>query len=107
MKYEVFVTQDAEVDIFPIFNYVIENDSEDSANNIFQKLNETCLSLISLPDRRHTSPELERIYVYNFKEIHFKPCRIIYQIVDNKVYIHCVFDGRRELQEVLENRLFR
>jgi toxin ParE1/3/4 len=107
MNYEVFVTQDAEDDIFSIFIYVLENDSENSANYVFQKLKETCLSLLSLPDRGHTPPELERINVYNYKEIHFKPYRIIYQIVDNKVYILCVFDGRRELQEVLENRLFR
>ena len=107
MNYEVFVTQDAEDDIFSIFIYVLENDSENSANYVFQKLKETCLSLISLPDRGHTPPELERINVYNYKEIHFKPYRIIYQIVDNKVYIHCVFDGRRDLPEVLENRLFR
>jgi toxin ParE1/3/4 len=107
MKYEVFITIDAEEDIFSIYNYILKNDSENSANYIFQKLKETCLSLISFPDRGHTLPELERINVYNYKEIHFKPYRLIYQIVDNKVYIHCVFDGRRELQEVLENRLFR
>ena len=107
MKYEVYVTQDAEDDIFSIYNYILENDSENSANYVFQKLKETCQNLMPFPDRGHTLPELERINVYNYKETHFKPYRIIYQILDNKVYIHCVFDGRRDLQEVLENRLFR
>ena len=107
MKYEVFVTQDAEDDIFAIYNYILENDGVNSANYVFQKLKETCLSLISFPDRGHTPPELKRINVFNYKETHFKPYRIIYQIVENKVYIHCVFDGRRDLQEMLENRLFR
>ena len=107
MKYEVFVTQDAEDDIFAIYDYIFKNDDEDNANSVFQRIKETCLSLISFPDRGHTPPELERINVFNYKETHFKPYRIIYQIVENKVYIHCVFDGRRDLQEVLENRLFR
>ena len=107
MKYEVFVTQDAEDDIFAIYNYILENDGENNANYVFLKLKETCHSLISLPDRGHTPPELERISVFNYRETHFKPYRIIYQMIDNKVYIHCVFDGRRDLQEVLENRLFR
>ena len=107
MKYEVFITQDAEDDIFSIYNYILENDSENSAIYVFQKLKHACQNLISFPDRGHTPPELERINVYNYKETHFKPYRIIYQIVNNIVYIHCVFDGRRELQEVLENRLFR
>lgn len=37
--------------------------------------------------------------------MYYKPYRIIYQIVDDKVYIHAVLDGRRELQESLEKRL--
>jgi toxin ParE1/3/4 len=107
MKFEVFLTQDAEDDIFEIFNYILENDSENNANYVFNKLKEACLSLISFPDRGHTPPELERINVFSYKEIHFKPYRIIYQVIENKIYIHCVFDGRRDLQEVLEKRLFR
>ena len=107
MKFEVFLTQDAEGDIFEIYNYILENDGENNANYVFQKLKETCLNLILFPDRGHTPPELERINVFNYKEIHFKPYRVIYQLIENKVYIHCIFDGRRDLQEVLENRLFR
>ena len=107
MKYEVFVTQDAEDDIFAIYDYIFKNDDENKANYVYQKLKDTCLSLISFPDRGHTPPELERINLFNYKETHFKPYRIIYQIIENKVYIYCVFDGRRDLQEVLENRLFR
>jgi toxin ParE1/3/4 len=107
MKYEVFITQDAEDDIFAIYDYIFRNDGENKASYVFQKLKETCHSLISFPDRGHTPPELERINVFNYKETHFKPYRIIYQIIENRVYIYCVFDGRRDLQEVLENRLFR
>jgi len=33
--------------------------------------------------------------------------RIIYQIAGRKVFIHCVLDGRRAVQEVLERRLLR
>ena len=107
MKYEVFLTKDAEDDIFDIFAFILENDNENNASLVFNKIKETCLSLISLPDRGHTPPELERISVFNYKEIHYKPYRIIYQISEYNLYIHCVFDGRRDLQEVLENRLFR
>ena len=107
MKYEVLITQDAENDIFAIYDYIFRSDGENKASYVFQKLKETCLSLISFPDRGRIPPELERINVFNYKETHFKPYRIIYQIIEKKVYIHCVFDGRRDLQEVLENRLFR
>jgi toxin ParE1/3/4 len=53
------------------------------------------------------SPELERIGVCGYREIHFKPYRIIYQIAGQKVFIHCVLDGRRAMQEILERRLLR
>lgn len=107
MKYEVFLTRDAEDDIFEIFTYILNNDGENNANHVFDKIKKTCLNLVSYPDRGHTPPELKHINVYDYREIHYKPYRIIYQIIDNSVYIHCVFDGRRNIQEVLENRLFR
>jgi len=107
MKFEVFLTKDAEDDIFEIYQYILETDGTNNANNVFDKIKETCLGLISFPNRGHTPPELKRVNVYNYKEIHFKPYRIIYQIIEKKVYIHCVFDGRRDLQEILESRLFR
>ena len=107
MKFEVFLTQDAEDDIFQIHAFIFENDSEANANKIFDGLKKTCLTLTRFPERGHTPPELQRISVLNFKEIHYLTYRIIYQVLNDNVYIHCVFDGRRDLQEVLENRLFR
>jgi len=35
MKYEVFVTQDAEDDIFSIYEYIFKNDGEDNADYVF------------------------------------------------------------------------
>jgi len=39
MKYEGFLTQDAEDDIFAIYDYIFRNDDENKADYIFQKLN--------------------------------------------------------------------
>ena len=60
-----------------------------------------------MPERGHIPPELERIGVFGFREIHFKPYRIVYEIERKGVFIHCVLDGRRDLQELLESRLLR
>ncbi|TFG97380.1 MAG: type II toxin-antitoxin system RelE/ParE family toxin [Calditrichales bacterium] len=107
MKYKVYLSLEAEDDIFQIYNFILENDGEQIANYVFDQLKISCLNLTTFPDRGHTPPELKRINVFNYKETHYKPYRIIYQVLDNKVYIHCIFDGRRDLQEVLESRLFR
>jgi len=107
MKFKVFLISDAEEDIFEIYNYVASHDSQGKAESLFENIQKTCLSLENFPDRGHIPPELERINAASFLEIHFKPYRIICQIRDKEVYIHCVLDGRRELQYLLQHRLLR
>ncbi len=87
----------------------IISDAEDDLNEIFQldKLEETCRSLAELAQRGHVPPELKRIAVLDYLEILCKPYRIIYQISSDRVYIHCVLDGRRDLEELLRQRLLR
>jgi len=107
MSFQVFLTAEAEEDIFDIYRYVLAGDGRDRANHVLAELQETCQSLSQMPGKGHIPPELERIGVRGFLEIHFKPYRIMYQIVDKRVFIHCVLDGRRALQDVLERRLLR
>ena len=107
MKFKVFLTTDAEEDIYVIYKYVALHDSIGKADYIFDKLQEICLSLEDYPDRGHLLPELERINIREYSEIHFKPYRIIYQVRKREVFIHCVLDGRRNLQDILLERLLR
>jgi len=107
MSYKVNILIDAEEDIFKLYQYVAIHDSEGKAEYLLTKIEDTCTSLSSCPNKGHIPPELERIGIYNYQEIHFKPYRIIYQVIGKEVYIHCVLDSRRSLQELLEKRLLR
>ena len=107
MKYRVLMLSDAEEDLYEIYRHVSLSDSIEKAEYLLRKIEETCLNLSLLPCRGHIPPELERIGVKEYREIHFKPYRIIYQIIKSDVFIHCILDGRRELQELLEQRLLR
>ena len=107
MKYSVLIVQDAEDDLFDIYRYILENDSDTKAEYVVSRIEETCTSLQELPDRGHIPPELERVGVFGYREIHFKPYRIIYEIEGRRVFIHCILDGRRDLQDLLEGRLLR
>ena len=107
MIYEVLIISDAEEDIYEIYNYVATYDSVEKAKYLITKVKETCYSLSTFPNRGHIPPELERIGVFDYKEIHFKPYRIIYQIIESKVYVHCILDGRRDFQQLLQKRLLR
>ena len=107
MTFKVYIIEDAEQDIVDIYDYIALSDSVEKAEYVIKNIEEKCLSLSEFPNRGHFPPELERIGIFEYREIHFKPYRIIYQVVELKVYVHCVLDGRRELQKLLENRLLR
>jgi toxin ParE1/3/4 len=107
MKFSVIVLPEAEADLLEIYLYVARNDSLSRADTLLDNIENTCAGLNHSPERGHEVSELKRVHVAGFREIHFKPYRVIYQIVQNTVHIHAVLDGRRELQELLELRLLR
>jgi len=102
MKYNVYIIADAEEDIFGIYKYVTTNDSIQKADSLFQDIEEKINGLTELANRGHIPLELERIGIYEYREIHFKPYRIIYQILESGVYVHCVLDGRRDLDDLYD-----
>ncbi len=106
-KYSVLIIDEAEKDILEIYYYIVDNDSIRSADWVIERLELLCESLTDLPERGHFPPELLRLDIRFYREIHFKPYRIIYQIIENSVYIHCVLDGRRDLDDLLRRRLLR
>lgn len=107
MTYSVRIVADAEQDITDIYCYVLRSDSANRADDLLDRLEATCQSLNENPERGHIPPELRSVGVFEFREIYYKPYRIIYQVVGKHVFVLCVLDGRRELQELLEARLLR
>lgn len=107
MRYSVRVTDEAEKDLLDIYNYVAQNDDPLKDDRLLDKLEETCLALEAYPNRGHVPPELERLGIHDFRETHFKPYRIVYEVTGEKINILAVLDGRRDLKSLLERRLLR
>jgi len=107
MKYKVNFVSEAEEDLFQIYKYIYLNDSEEKAEKLYSKLYEKCLLLQKFPERGHIPPELNLLDIEDFLEIHYKPYRIIYRIIKSEVFIHCIIDGRRDIQKLLQERLLR
>ena len=105
MKYKVDFVKSAENDLFDIYTYVLINDSEASAESLYFKLFDKCKILQDYPQRGHIPPELLLIGIDSFLEITWKSFRIIYQIRNKVVTIHCILDGRRDIQKILQERL--
>jgi toxin ParE1/3/4 len=107
VSYQVVILDEVEEDVFSIYCYILKNDSTLKADFVFGKIEEACNNLRDVPERGHIPPELERVGMSIYREVHFKPYRIIYEIDVKTVFIHCVVDGRRDLQQLLEQRLTR
>ena len=49
--------------------------------------------------------ELLALGIRNYREIFFKPYRVIYQVTGDKVHVMLIVDGRRDMQALLLRRL--
>lgn len=107
MKYKVIIDPQAKQDLKEIFIYLAINDSIRSVNKLIDALEESLYKLEKFPERGHIPLELIPTGIKNYLEIHYKHYRIIYEIEYDSIYIHSVIDGRRNIQEILSNRLLR
>src|SRR5262245_54501974 len=106
-KYKIHIAPEADNDILDIHSYITYSDSTNKADTFLEKIEKVCFSLEHFPERGHNLPEFRHISINIYHEIHFKSYRIIYQILNEFVYIHCVLDGRRDLEDLLIQRLIK
>ena len=106
-RHVVRIIDDAERDLIDIYRYVSLSDSGEQATYVLDRLEALCQGLAEFSERGHVPPELGRIGVRTFREVHFKPYRVIYQVIGRDVFVHCVLDGRQDMQTLLERRLLR
>lgn len=107
MKFKVIVGESAEIDIEEIHAYVEQHESRERADSLLESIGLLLVSLADMPQRGHQPPELVKIGMHEYCEVHCKPYRIIYELMHDSVKVHAVLDGRRDLQTLLQQRLLR
>ena len=105
MPYAVFLTNDAAGDLTDLYDYISVNDSPRKANYVLKQIEKTFSMLSEFPERGVYPKELLKLGIREYREIFFKPYRIIYRIRDNNVYVLLIVDGRRDMQAFLQRRL--
>jgi len=105
MKYEVRIDNVASGDLYAIYRYVAINDSPLKAEHLLDNIQKAMTSLETMPARGSYPPEIQRWGIFDFREVFFKPYRIIYEIKGKTVFIHAVLDGRRNCEDLLQQRL--
>lgn len=106
-RYDVLFDTGAEDDLFDIYAYVAVDDTAVKADKLFAALRSACETLKTLPQRGNVPPELRAVGVVEFRELRYKPYRIFYSIAGSTVNVHCILDGRRDMQTILQERLLR
>lgn len=106
-KYRVRIVGEAEEDLAELVDYIAQHDSIERANYVLDRLMTVCERLEQHPERGHFLPELRALGIKTCREVHFKPYRIIYELIGREVVILLIVDGRRSLQAILERRLLR
>ncbi len=103
-NFEVIWTKNAQFDLESIIEY-IKIDSVNIAKKIFFEIKEECANLYYFPERKRVVPELQQIGILKYREIIHERYRIIFKIDNTKVYVLLVVDSRRNLEDILFQRL--
>jgi toxin ParE1/3/4 len=103
-NFEVIWTKNAQFDLESIIEY-IKIDSVNIAKKIFFEIKEECANLHYFPERKRVVPELQQIGILKYREIIHERYRIIFKIDNTKVYVLLVVDSRRNLEDILFQRL--
>jgi toxin ParE1/3/4 len=107
MRYVVRMSGDAERDTEDILRYIANTDSASAADHVLGQIEKLVLSLDELPDRGNVPKELAALGIRDYRELHFKPYRVIYRVEAETVTVYLVADGRRDMRSLLERRLLR
>lgn len=105
MPCKALLTDSAARDLEELDAYITENDSPTAAEHVLGKIEEAVDALSEFPERGVYPQELASLGIQDYREVFFKPYRIIYRFVKKTVYVYLIVDGRREMQALLNRRL--
>ena len=107
MPYTVFLTDDAARDLEDVYDHIDLHDVPGKAGHVLEQIEKTFNSLSEYPHRGTYPKELLAIGLQEYREVFFKPYRIIYRVVDNNIFVLLIVDGRRDMQTLLQQRLLQ
>ena len=101
------LTNDAARDLEEICDYIDRHDTPARADHVLEQIAKVFHSLSEHPQRGNFPKELLDIGIREYREIFFKPYRIIYRVMGDNVYVLVIADGRRDMQALLQRRLLQ
>jgi plasmid stabilization system protein ParE len=105
-RFRVVWAEAAVRDLEEIVAFIAE-DSAPNAERLLRTVRAKAASLETVPMRGRVVPELSRFGMRSWRELVVRPYRILYRLSGDTVTVLAVFDGRRDLEDLLLERLLR
>lgn len=105
MAFQVFLTAGAARDLEEIYEYIALHDAPGRADHVLSRIEKVFEGLADTPERGAFPRELLELGIREFREIRFKPYRVIYRVLEGQVYVILIADRRRDMQSLLQRRL--
>lgn len=105
-SYAVEFAAVAEGDLRAIVEFIAVDDPE-TAICVFERIEARCATLKQMPERGRIVPELAAFGILAYRELVVSPWRVVYRISGQTVFVLAVVDGRRNIEDVLLDRLVR
>lgn len=105
MPFTVLLTADAARDLEELYDYIATHDAPAKAEHVLDEIEKVISSLAESPGRGAYPKELLDLGIREYREAFFKPYRIIYRVMEDRVYVLLIVDGRRDMQTLLQRRL--
>lgn len=105
LGFAVFLTAAAERDLADTFDYVAAHDTPSKAGHVLDRIGLMLDGLAEFPERGVFPKELAALGIREYREVFFKPYRILCRVTEKCVHVYLVADGRRDMHQLLERRL--
>ncbi len=105
-SYNVKWTKPAQRDLNNIVDFIMK-DGFERANQIYKRIISKVDDLQFMQNKGRIIPELESLNINIYREIIDNPWRIFYKIDKTDIFILAVIDGRRNIEDVLFDRIIK
>jgi toxin ParE1/3/4 len=105
MSFMVLLTADAAGDLEELYQYIVRHDAPGKAEHVLTSIEKICNSLSTSPERGAHPKELLALGIRDYREVFFKPYRLIYRVMGDAAYILLIVDGCRDMQALLQRRV--
>jgi toxin ParE1/3/4 len=105
VSFSVELTESATADLDDIVHWIARSDSPQKALKVLDHIQAKVDSLSRHPERGSVPLELRSLGMDRYREVFFKPYRIIYHTLEQRVIVNVIADGRRDMTALLQRRL--